>query len=201
MTHTTLKYIIGLWLLIFSVNIKAQGYEKNSILINGMYHTQLFSGQTKFEQGFGVNMQYFVTDKLALEYNFSYVSVPNKPDYFKTTGGSLLTGYATVLALNNLSDNAYWLLVIVAAIIPEGVSYHMAIKDNFTISPYINVLSFDVNENYLHYNNSIGLRANMLIGGHLNIAPFAFTQVQYRDQKWGGTRFGFGGGALLGYKF
>lgn len=172
-------------------------------IISGMYHTQIFTGESRFEKGYGINYQFFATDNIALEYNFSYVNVPNQINYFKIHGGGLLSARIAALGANSITFNEEGLIMLAlfTLLVPEGISYHIDVADDITLSPYANLLSFDYSDGYLHYNNSFGLRMNMTVLNHLNIAPFAFTQLQYRSKAWGGTRTGFGMGAMLGWKF
>lgn len=196
------KYKTSFILCVFLFLVSSRCYgQQGTAVLNGMYHTQIFTGENKFEKGYGINYQFFVTDDVAIEYNFSYVNVPDNLNYFKLHGGGVLVGYSSSLNLSNYANEVYWVMVFLATLIPEGISYHIDIGDNLTLSPYANLLSFDYADGYLHYNNSLGLRMNMTVLNHLNIAPFAFTQIQYRSKAWGGTRTGFGMGAMLGWRF
>jgi hypothetical protein len=200
------KNTLALVLASSAVLFVTQSYgQQGTAVISGMYHTQIFKGEKRFERGYGINYQFFVSDRVALEYNLSYVVAPHNPNYFKLYGGSFLLVNTDRTFLSSYVAGSlgewYAVVAVLLLVIPDGVSYHIPAGKNITISPYVSALSFDMSEEYDHYNNNLGIRMNMTAFKHLNVAPFAFVQLQHRSRFWGGTRTGFGMGAMLGWKF
>lgn len=193
------KIVVTIVIGLFAYAVQGQPFKKGDFVLGGLYQTQVLGKQTAFEKIYGIQLSYFVNKRWALEYSLAYADVPFYPNYLKIYGGGLLAGYGAVLATNNINTDGLWLLVILGALVPEGVSYHLPINKNVTISPFTHLLSFDLgidNTTFLHYNNTLGLRLNM-VHKKIAIAPHAFAQMQYRSQSRGGSRTGYGLGATL----
>lgn len=190
-----------LLIFLFPAKAKAQLYERGDFVIGPMYHNLRLGSNSALHQAYGLQASYFIHDRWSLEYSLAYTTVPFEPDYFKIYGGGLLAGYGTALGINNINTSSYWFITILCALVPEGVSYHFPLNDKITISPYINVASFDLSTDYLRLANQAGVRLNMIANKTVSVSPFAFVQLQYRARSVGGTRGGFGVGASVRFRF
>lgn len=196
-----LKNILFCSLLATSVCGTAQVFKKGDFILGGHYQSQLMGKSPYFDNIYGITASYFVADRWALEYGISYVSTSRGVNYGKFYGGSVLAYYGLSLSSRNVQDNGYWTLALFSLLVPEGVSYHIALNPSVTLSPYLNVLTVDFSSDYWRMSNTLGVRLNMLLENTFNIAPHAFTTVQYRGNSVGGSVGGFGIGVNAGWKF
>lgn len=201
MVRTFFVYATTLWFCSICFCANAQGYQKGDFVVSGTYQNQFFKGQRSFDRVYGLNAQYFIADRWALEYNLSYVNAPYGINYFKVYGGGLVAGYGLSVSLQNISNDGYLAFLLLSFLLPEGISYHIPVNERMTISPYLNVLTFDISDSFLHYSNSVGVRMNMLVREKLSIAPFMYLQLQHRARFWGGMQSGFGMGVMAGWRF
>ncbi len=196
-----LKNILLSSLLAVSICGSAQVFKKGDFILGGHYQSQLMGNSPYFDNIYGITASYFVADRWALEYGISYVSTSKGVNYGKFYGGSVLAYYGLTLSSRNVQDNGYWTLALFSLLVPEGVSYHIPLNPSVTLSPYLNVLTVDLSSDYWRMSNTLGVRLNMLLKDTFNIAPHAFTTVQYRGNSVGGSVGGFGIGINAGWKF
>jgi hypothetical protein len=191
------KTVFSLWLSALCLQLSAQTpFKQGNFVIGGMYQTHLLGKSTTFEKMYGIQASYFATDRLSLDYSLSYVYVPFGTSYFKLYGGAALAGYGTTLTTQSVYNNGYWGLLLLTLIIPEGVSYHIPVNNQMTISPYLNLLTVDISNQYWRMSNTAGVRFNLVLNETFNVAPYACLLVQYRQNSVGGSVGGFGAGVL-----
>lgn len=186
---------------LLAIGAKAQPFKKNDALVGGHYQSQLMQRSSYFDNVYGLNASYFVTDRISLEYSLSYIVSNDGPNYGRLYGGSVLAGYGVGLASRSIDTEGLWTLAILSLLVPEGVSYHMPINHQVTLSPYANLLTVDIASDFWRMSNALGLRINMVAKDKIVIAPDAFGIVQYRGRGVGGSVVGFGFGLRAGLKF
>jgi hypothetical protein len=191
------KAVFSLWLLALCLQLSAQKpFKKGDFVIGGMYQTHLLGKSPDFEKLYGINASYFVTDRWTIDYSLAYTYVPFGVSYFKLYGGAALAGYAASYTTQSVHNNGYWGILLLTLAIPEGVSYHIPVNDQTTISPYINLLTVDLSNKYWRMANTAGVRLNLVLNNVFNVSPYACLLVQYRQNSVGGTVGGFGAGVL-----
>lgn len=199
--HRIYKPLFLCSLIVLCKALSAQPFKRGNFALGLAHQTQLLGKSTAFENIYGINASYFLTDRWSMEYSISYVVDPFGPNYFKLYGGGAVAGFGAIYASNNNFDDGYWALLLLTAVIPEGVSYHIPINDNVAISPYVNLLTVDLSSTYWRMSNTLGARVNLVVKDKLNLAPFAYTTVQYRGNSVGGSVGGFGVGATARWVF
>ncbi len=195
------KLLLLCCLIVLCKGLSAQPFKRGNFAIGLAHQTQLLGKSTAFENIYGISASYFLTNRWSLEYSVSYAVDPFGPNYFKVYAGGAVAGFGAVYASNNNFDNSYCALLLISSVIPEGVSYHIPINDNVAISPYVNLLTVDLSSSYWRMSNTFGARLNLVVKEKLNVAPFAFTTVQYRGNSIGGSVGGFGAGAMARWVF
>lgn len=199
MHNRYLALAISIW--IFALGAKAQAFKKNDAFIGGHYQSQLMQRSSYFDNVYGISASYFVADRISLEYSLSYIISNDGPNYGRLYGGSVLAGYGVGLASRSIDTEGLWTLAILSLLVPEGVSYHLPINHQVTLSPYTNLLSVDIASDFWRMSNALGLRINMVAKNKIVIAPDAFGIIQYRGRGAGGSVVGFGFGLRAGLKF
>lgn len=177
---------------------KAQPFTKGSFAVGPMYQVQMLGKANAFEAVYGIHASYYLSERWSLEYSLAYTQVPFEPNYVKIYGGGILAGYGFLQAVNtvNVTNQGWWTLSLLSLVVPEGVSYHIPVNDQLIVSPYLNLLTVDIGENYWRMSNTLGVRLNMVLGEKLNIAPYGFVMAQYRGNSVGGSVGGYGAGVL-----
>jgi len=151
----------------------------------------------------GLDLQFFVTDHISLNSNFSfgrdYVHMPLVSYFF--------SDFIIYNTFNIDEENWYMFLLIT-----EGVSFHIKIAENLSISPYINPLCFEYiyqtskqaeyDSTYTDYDpryitGATGFRFNMVFARHLYLGTYAEAKLIYNQENTGGYAYGVN----LGYCF
>jgi len=190
------KLILIFLLSIIFVSSKAQ-------LEQGAFTIGLKYGRLHFEDNpdintYGVDMQYFLTDYISLNSNFNFGK-----GFFHMP---ILTYIFADVIMSDFSDvDEYdWYSLI---FFTEGVSFHLNINDNFTISPYINPLGLE----YIYFpqgsdaykfestnNMSIaftsGIRFNAVLDDYIMLSPY----VEYK-KLWFSDVSGYAIGMTAGF--
>ncbi len=161
-------------------------FEEDNFILSFSRSQAMFNDFTSYRE-FSVDVQYFVTDRISLNYPVSvsreYIHVP----------ASVPIIVASAACFYGDLELLYMLLI------PEGVSFHFPIQRFVTISPYINPLGFEyyynseIEEWYM--TSAVGAKANITPTSPLVIAPFAEYKIDY------GHRAGVRAGISVGLYF
>jgi hypothetical protein len=166
----------------------------------GSRNTSTLSPSTTY---YGLEGQYFLSDKISLNYNISYGR-----DYFRANWGTILGGAMLLNPYIYAMDEAFLYVLM----IPEGVSYHHSFAPNWDFSPYLNLLSFDFPA-YLNNSNGFPLNFDELLNFNITggcriqyiadnkIVVGAFAEYIWRLHFMGAKSSQFNAGLLVGYKF
>jgi hypothetical protein len=166
----------------------------------GSRNTSTLSPSTTY---YGLEGQYFLSDKISLNYNISYGR-----DYFRANWGTILGGAMLLNPYIYAMDEAFLYVLM----IPEGVSYHHSFAPNWDFSPYLNLLSFDLPA-YLNNSNGFSLNFDELLNFNINVGGRiqyiadnkivigVFAEYIWRLHFMGAKSSQFNAGLLVGYKF
>jgi hypothetical protein len=193
-----LRSLCIFFLLCLSLPASSQFNKAGHFAVGPMYQIQLLGKSRAFEAVYGIQVSYFIRDRLSLEYSLAYTQVPFQPNYIKVYGGGILAGYGVLQAVNtvNVTGQGWWTLALLSLVIPEGISYHFPVNEQLVVSPYLNLLTVDIGDSYWRMSNTLGVRLNMILGEKLNLAPYGFVMAQYRGNSAGGSVGGYGVGVL-----
>ncbi|MGV3632502.1 MAG: hypothetical protein ACO1O6_14940 [Bacteroidota bacterium] len=168
-------------------------------------------------QNTSLGLEVMLGKKWGLNYNFDFIFRNDRIFQIHSTPGfiswpvfvqlffhpeiaSELAGNSNSLLLSNIN---FLLLFggIIDTAIPEGVSYHIPLRSNWDIAPYVNALSMDYVRNrntdktYLRYSFNFGARLTYWNKNNLTMGAFLETRKVF------GMGWAPGGGISFGYSF
>ncbi len=168
------------------------------------------SGQGKSYWNTGITGEWFLNDRVGLNYNLEFVRPTNDIFHIHSSLGSIAGPPILVLGIlnDNGTDNVFnfgkygvalGLLLLVA---PDGIAYHFPVGYRWDVSPYANVLGLDwvrnqtLKTNVFKYSISSGVKVTHWFGNRASAHAFVETRkVLSFPWKFGA---GFGVGMCLG---
>lgn len=173
-----MRFLFFNLVLIFSLNcVSAVGQadstlsEKKKTLIT--FHTSGFSDNINHE----LRVEQFVHPKWSLIYStsYSYYQTHNSASEFRLPIGCSvgvgITAFSGCYGFYSGSFSGIGEIIILSAMIPDGVAYHLSMGKRFDISPYVNasglMLRLDSEQgNRFYYAPSAGIRLMHYFGEH-----------------------------------
>jgi hypothetical protein len=198
--NTIMRYIFIV--LLFPLFVKSQIGSNNMYLYakagGGSVDTALFSN-------ISFSGEYLVKPYLGLNYNFDFVHRNDSLFQFHSTLGPVAAPivFISQFSFINLGNNvgAQLGIVLLALLIPDGVSFHIPYRYSYDFSPYVNILGFDyvknknTNQRNCRYAASFGFKASYCFG--TNMTVMAYTETR----KVSTMGWSLGGGIGIGYTF
>jgi hypothetical protein len=163
----------------------------------------------------GLCAELMVSKNIGLNYNLEYINKKDNFDHFHgsigTIGAPVLFGISLIAYNLNKADpdttkkniigKAAFIGGIIALFLPDGISYHIPVGNNFDISPYFNFLGVDwVYNKKIKYDNffyalSLGTRGTLWTSSNITVNAFVETR------KVASMKLGYGAGIGVGYTF
>ena len=198
----TMKKYSLLVLVLFPLLVQAQIPNNNMYLYGkvsgGMVDTALFSNVS-------ISAEYLVKPYLGLNYNFDFMHRNDNIFQFHSPVGPIAAPivFISQLSIFNFGNNLGTQLgvVLLALIIPDGVSFHIPFRYNYDFSPYANIIGFDfvknktTNQSNFRYAASFGFKASYCFSN--NFTLMAFTETR----KVSTMGWSLGAGVGIGYSF
>ncbi len=177
-----------------------------------MYAYSKISGgkvDTALYSNFSIGCEYLVKPYLGLNYNFDFMFRNDKIFQLHSPLGPIAAPIMFIAQLtnfnifNNGNNNvkAKLGIVLLALLIPDGVSFHIPYRFKYDFSPYANILGFDyiknknLNEKHIRYAASFGFKTSYCFSNNLTALAFIETR-KVSTMGWS-----FGGGFGIGYTF
>ncbi len=192
------KYL-SLALILWLPLISSAQFEKKNFVLSATGAQIEYDSFTP-RNAYGLDLQYFVSDHVSLNYNLKFGE-----RYVHLPAGAPVAVVALVMAVASANDGSGGLFVaggLLAALLPEGVSFHANVNQNVVISPYINPLGFEWIKNAnaggrdTWLTGSAGTKVNFLLGDFV-IAPYGEYKMLYGNYD----NPGIGVGVSAGYRF
>ena len=159
-----------------------------------------------FEKGMSVQFDFPVGDKFTLNYSIGMGQHEKGGTYFHYTLGSLLSTKVPGFFVNNTSMSADDFkamvgLMVLLALVPEGVTYYPLNNKRLKMGPYINLTGIDTYYDYEGFNYKqfvpeAGLRSGFLFAERSFLSFSAGVKFQTRFER-PGLHLGLG----LGFYF
>ena len=160
---------------------------------SALYNNVSFTGEYLFHKNVGLN------------YNLDFIHRNDNIFQFHTSMGSVAGPLLFVVLATNTgvfnSNGSKFILAVMAAILPDGVSIHIPYRFHWDFSPYINILGFDyvknnnMNTRTLKYTSSFGFKTSYWLNNNFTFTSF----IESRKTRTMGWGIGFGVG--VGYTF
>lgn len=167
---TCLVIFICLMQVVAQAQLSAPINKKENTLVT--YH--LSYGRSLIHE---VRVERFIHSNWSLIYSGAYSknnTISEVSDYRFPVGCSMVAGTAVLFGSYGACSSSFdgmGELIILMAMIPDGLAYHLYLVKNFDISPYLNVsgfsLSIDANHNRFYYAPSAGIRAMKYFGENM----------------------------------
>jgi hypothetical protein len=146
-----MKKLITLLLIISALGLSAQNEGTFRVGFVG----QVNNYKAKVFNSYGLNLQYFVTEEISLDYKLT----------FGYNGDDEFNMHLSAPALGSAYLGSPELLFL-AACIPEGISYHFYPTEMFELAPYVAPLGCEIN-----YDSEVPLSMSGEMGLQLYLKP------------------------------
>jgi hypothetical protein len=135
----------------------------------------------------GANVNLWLNEWIGLNYEF-YLGADTRYGFqFNTGWGQVAAAY---LLKDGISTELGAGLVVICALLPEGVIFNIPVNDDLTLQPYLNPLESD----YLHlardkfnFAGEVGLKFQYQLGAVISIRPKLGLRYQYAQKRVGVT--------------
>lgn len=177
---------------------------------NKLYlYSKLSTGKvdTAFYSNFSIAGEYLVRPYLGLNYNFDFMHRNDNIFQLHSTVGPIAAPIMFIAQFSNYTNIATGStagklgIVLLALLIPDGVSFHIPYQYKYDFSPYFNILGFDyikdknLNYKYFRYSASFGFKTSYCYSNNLTLIGFTETR------KVSGMGWSLGLGVGIGYTF
>ncbi len=195
-------------IIVLNILISFFSFSYSQIYDEGLT-VSLETNQIKYENfslksGYGLGFQLYLSKHFSLN---SHLLFGN--NYIHAPGGIALMAISLTYGTfdgcldgcSSFGGTDEALLILLALIFTEGVSFHLYPNDKLSLSPFINPLSLD----YIHEANknesiflsaSAGLRVNFYLAEKIVASPYIEYKYMYTEKEEG-----FGFGFSIGYIF
>ncbi len=184
--------------------------------VNSQLNQQKLYAYTKFSGGIVDSAKYtnlsfgcelLIKPYLALNYNFDFLHRNDSLFQMHLPIGIIaapimfLGQMSTINIFGNGNTGAKLGMVLLALLIPDGVSFHIPYRYRYDFSPYANILGFDYiknknfNSKHIRYAASFGFKTSYCFSNNLTLIAFTETR-KVSTMGWS-----FGGGIGIGYSF
>ncbi len=176
---------------------------------NKMYaYTKISGGKvdSALYTNFSIGCEYLVKPYLGLNYNFDFMYRNDNIFQLHSPVGPIAAPIMFIAQLTNFNIfnngnntlKAKLGIVLLALLIPDGVSFHIPYKYRYDFSPYVNILGFDYIKNNntnlrnIRYAASFGFKTSYCFSNKLTALAFIETR-KVSTMGWSlGAGFGIG---------
>jgi hypothetical protein len=194
-------YLIPLIILFFSSFTIAQNPEAGNVRLSILTERIQYPSTGRFTQSFGLQLEWFVSDLISLNYNFDGGFNIDRKFYFHMPLGTWFASYPFSTYAN--TGQNFWLYAsVISLVIPEGINFNIRPSETMMISPYIAPLGVYYERRIENDNRSFeagfsgGLKFSVS-KENLFFAPYAGMRSLYKR----GSTWGIVGGVNLGVTF
>ena len=126
-------------------------------------------------------------------------------NYFHMPMGLPIGGVVLLVMLSNSNSSNAGVLLL-TALIPEGVAYQINLTPSISMSPYVNPFGFDyigrINCQSSSHKDELDIHFMTSLGGSLNCDIKRFRVAAFSEYRssWTGLRRGWQSGVKIGYK-
>jgi len=122
-------------------------------------------------------------------------------NYFHMPMGLPIGGVILLVMLSNSNSSNAGVLLL-TALIPEGVAYQINLTPSISMSPYVNPLGFDYIGRINCHKDELDIHCMSSLGGSLNFDIERFRLATFSEYRssWTGLRRGWQSGIKIGYR-
>ncbi|TAF64087.1 MAG: hypothetical protein EAZ55_12240 [Cytophagales bacterium] len=170
--------------LFFCISFSVQG----QIKLNGIGEITRYDNIAK--QTYGLQLEIYPAEWISLGYQFS-LGQSSENDIFGNYGHMTMGVYGASFPFRtyiNTEEDFFLYVAVLAALLPESITFHIPITSSFYISPYaapfgIEYMRLD-GEDYYKGSFTGGVRLNIYYNG-INFMPYMGARTTYDNPNWG----------------
>lgn len=153
--------------------------------------------------GLGINAEVFVHENFSLNYRFAFTPTGGGTFFHFNSGwvGSWNLASIAIDAITEEDDDtdlesSLFVAALVLFALPEGVSFHIPVNENATLSPFINPLGMEIIDDTGYMTFELGLKLTSIFNENFCVSPyFSYKTLYYNN------RSGFAAGFAIGIAF